>query len=272
MGKCKYCGEDAGWFRYRHTACEDAFVQAQADFVRIIEGGGYTAETGAELKAIAAAGRLPEAWVKTTAVGGLRSALDQALDDGLLSEEEQERMEAMREGLGLDADAAEVWPYREKLFLAQSLRLLLEGRDPSEHFHFEGHLPILLMKSEKLLYLFKNVQFHEERTRTHYEGRSSGVSIRIAKGVYYRTGGFRGNPVQETNMEHIDTGYFAVTDKHFYFHGPSKSFRTRYDRIVGLDPYSDGVGVRKDGTTARPQVFSGMDGWYVFNVIRHFSP
>jgi hypothetical protein len=247
MGKCKYCGEASGWFRYRHTACEDAFVQAQADFVRVLEGGAYTAETGAELKAIAAAGRLPEAWVKTTAVGGLRAALDKALDDGLLSEEEQERMEAVREGLGLDADAAEVWPYREKLFLAQSLRMLL-------------------------LYLFKNVQFHEERTRTHYEGRSSGVSIRIAKGVYYRTGGFRGNPVQETNMEHIDTGYFAVTDKHFYFHGPSKSFRTRYDRIVGLDPYSDGVGVRKDGTTARPQVFSGMDGWYVFNVIRHFSP
>ena len=271
MGKCKYCGESAGWFSYRHTACEDAFNQAQADFTRTL-AEPLTVESAANLKAIAAAGRLSDDWVRPTALTGLRTALDRLLDDGLLSEAEQEQLDGFREAMGFDIESADIQGYRHKLFRAQSLRMLLEGEDPSVHFAYEGMLPVLLMKSEKLLYLFKGVEFWEERTRTTYEGRSSGVSLRIAKGVYYRTGGFRGNPVKETGLEHIDTGIFVVTDTHVYFHGPSKSFRTRYSKMVGVDPYEDGVGIRKDGTTARPQVFSGLDGWYVYNVIRHFAP
>ena len=61
------------------------------------------------------------------------------------------------------------------------------------------------------------------------------------------------------------------SNKHLYFHGERKTFRTRLDRIVALDPYQDGIGVRKQGVTARPQIFVGIDGWFAFNLIKHFG-
>jgi hypothetical protein len=39
-------------------------------------------------------------------------------------------------------------------------------------------------------------------------------SFRIAKGVYYRIGGFAGTPIETTQRIYVDTGPFAVTNKH----------------------------------------------------------
>ena len=55
-------------------------------------------------------------------------------------------------------------------------------------------LPFNLMKSEDLVWVFKDVDYFVEKTRTHYKGGSQGVSVRVMKGVYYRTGGFKGRP------------------------------------------------------------------------------
>lgn len=46
-----------------------------------------------------------------------------------------------------------------------------------------GHLPFNLQKTEKLVWLFRDVEYHEVRTRTEYVGGSQGVSFRVAKGV-----------------------------------------------------------------------------------------
>jgi hypothetical protein len=47
-------------------------------------------------------------------------------------------------------------------------------------------------------------------------------SFRIAKGVYYRIGGFAGTPIETTQRIYVDTGPFAVTNKHVYFGGTKK--------------------------------------------------
>lgn len=38
---------------------------------------------------------------------------------------------------------------------------------------------------------------------TIYQGKTQGVSVRIAKGLYYRTGSFKGNPVKIEEMKYI---------------------------------------------------------------------
>ena len=75
-------------------------------------------------------------------------------------------------------------------------------------------MPFNFQKSETLVWLFNNVVYLEDKTRTQYVGRSSGVSIRIAKGVYYRVGAFQGQPISRTERIHVDTGAMAVTSKH----------------------------------------------------------
>jgi hypothetical protein len=54
-----------------------------------------------------------------------------------------------------------------------------------------GNLPFVFQKDEKLIWVFQNVEFYEEHTRTEYQGGSIGGSVRIARGFYLRTSAFR---------------------------------------------------------------------------------
>ncbi len=56
----------------------------------------------------------------------------------------------------------------------------------------DGNLPFNLQKTEKLVWVFQDVDYYEEKTRTQYDGGSQGVGIRIAKSMYYKVGAFRG--------------------------------------------------------------------------------
>jgi hypothetical protein len=97
------------------------------------------------------------------------------------------------------------------------------------------------------------------------------VSVRLAKGVYYRIGAFKGYPVERTEQVRQGVGPLAVTNKHLYFTGGPKSFRIRHDKIVALEPYLDGVVVTKDGVRAKPQVFLNGDGWFLANLLSGVS-
>lgn len=73
-------------------------------------------------------------------------------------------------------------------------------------------------------------------------GGSQGVSIRIAKGVYYRVGAFKGQPVEYSERVFVGSGLFAVTNRHIYLSG-GKSFRIQHDKIVTIEPFTNGVGM-----------------------------
>ena len=73
------------------------------------------------------------------------------------------------------------------------LREILEGKVP-QRFKTVEPLPFNFQKSESLVWAFSNVKYYEKRTRREYVGGSHGVSIRIAKGVYYRVGQFKRLP------------------------------------------------------------------------------
>jgi hypothetical protein len=115
------------------------------------------------------------------------------------------------------------------------------------------------------------VAYYEQETRREYVGGYQGVSIRIARGLYYRTGGFKGHPVQKTETVYMDTGLLGVTNKHIYFAGSRKKFRIRHDKIVFFTPYSDGIGVQRDVASAKPQSFVTGDGWFTYNLLSNVS-
>jgi hypothetical protein len=160
----------------------------------------------------------------------------------------------------------------EKTLQAVLLRNLTEGVIPEKPGqNIVGLLPFNLQKSEKLLWLFQDVDYSEVRTKTEYVGGSQGVSIRIAKGVYYRTSAFKGRPVQTENLHFIGNGTVGITTKHIYFKSTTKSFRIAYSKIVTMDPYEDGIGITKDGVRAKPQIFKGLDGWFTYNAIANLN-
>jgi hypothetical protein len=73
-------------------------------------------------------------------------------------------------------------------------------------------------------------------------GGSSGVSIRIAKGVRYRVGQVRAHSVVVgTHLEAQDSGHLVVTDRRAVFMGTKKTLEFRRDKLVGLAQYADGL-------------------------------
>ena len=101
--------------------------------------------------------------------------------------------------------------------------------------------------------------------RRERQGTSHGVSIRVARGLYYNPRQFRSRPIEWEETVHADTGLLGLTTKHVYFAGPKKKFRVRYDRIVAFEPYNEGFGIMRDAQTARPQTFRTGDGWFAYD-------
>jgi len=233
-------------------------------------GDGDSGTLLQRLSDAAAASYIAAEKTKDAMVEGWGLAVDQFLNDGNLDENEEKKLVAFSERFGLRQEELDRNGSWTKVVKGAVIRDLLNGVVP-QRVKVTGGLPFNFMASEQLVWVFSGVKYLEDKTRRQYVGGYSGVSVRVMKGVYYRTGGFRGNPVETTERVHMDTGTLAVTTKHLYFAGSAKSFRIRHDKIVSFTPYSDGVAIQRDAQTAKPQVFVTGDGWFTHNLLANIG-
>lgn len=275
MGKCEYCGEPAGFMRSFHRECRDRHDEADRrirDIILDVTSGSDTsgyAKAETRIREIAQAARMDEAALREAVISGWELAVERAFDDGVLSLEEEEALTGLARVFSLNQRELNRNGAEDRVTRGAVLRDIFEGNLPE--IRVEGDLPFNLQKTEKIVWVFENVDYLEERIRTRYVGGSQGVSIRVARGLYYRVGGFKGERIQTGETVHADTGLLGLTDRHLYYAGSSKRFRIRYDKIVAFEPYSDGIGIQHDLQTARPQIFVTGDGWFTYNLIRHLA-
>lgn len=197
-------------------------------------------------------------------------AVDGVLEDGALTLAEEVSLVRYLRHFKLAIEDVNANGAHTNMVKAAVIREVAEGLVPQRQQ--VGHsVPFNLMKSEQLVWLIDDVDYHEVVTRRERRGTSHGLSIRVAKGLYYRPGAFRSRVHEWEETVHVDTGLFGATTKHIYFHGERKRFRIRYDRIVSFDPYSDGIGLMRDAQTAKPQSFRTGDGWFVFNLVTNLA-
>lgn len=72
------------------------------------------------------------------------------------------------------------------------------------------------------------------RARGHVIGASSGVSVRVAKGVRLRAGAARGHYVPGDEQEtQIDTGSAAVTNQRIVFSGSRQTREWKFENLTG---------------------------------------
>lgn len=203
------------------------------------------------------------------AIDAWETAVERALEDGVLSlDEEGALIRYLRRFDLCPADVNGNGAHRSMIEAAM-IREAAEGLVPDRLG--EVQVPFNLMKSERLVWVIDDVDYLETRVRRERRGSSHGLSIRIARGVYYRPGMFRSRPIEWEETVHEDTGLFGVTTKHIYFHGGRRRFRVRLDRIVSFEPYDDGIGIMRDAQTARPQTFRTGDGWFAYNLVTNVA-
>lgn len=197
-------------------------------------------------------------------------AIEQAFEDGVLSEKEEDKLGKIIDTFQLERTNLNSDPAYIKVVKGAVIREILEGRIPDK-MKISGNIPFNLQKSEKLVWVFQDTKYYEMKTRRQYVGGYQGFSVRIAKGLYYRAGAFKGMPVETAQMAHVDTGLFGVTNSHIYFSGKVKGLRIKYDKILSFEPYSDGIGIQRDAQTAKPQIFVTGDGWFTNNLIMNLA-
>lgn len=171
--------------------------------------------------------------------------LGQVGEDGYLSPQEESELDELREQLDLADD--EISHTYGKLTRLKHLTAIKDG-----------HLPvlaadILLKKGEKCHYEI-STDLIEEKSRTRYVGGSQGVSFRIAKGVYYRVGGFKGERIVDTFKETTDSGTLYITNKRVVFVGAKKNVTYQLNKVVNFTKYPDALQFQKENES-KPKYF-----------------
>ena len=200
----------------------------------------------------------------------LNQAAENYMKDGLLTDDEEKRIDEYIFMLGLSTNnlperyqGSEISRFGQVKMLKQ----LQKGVVPQTNIA----APILLGKDESVLWCYHGVTMWQEKIKREMVGSHSGFSFRVMKGVTYRTGGFKGHPVEHSYMDNAGTGSLYITNKHIIFHSTERSTKIPYKKIIGLNPYQDGMGVQQDGANAKKLVFQGFDCSFVMNVMSFIS-
>ena len=201
----------------------------------------------------------------------LDSAITRYLDDGIIQPDEERAVARFVQFTGLPQQTLNSNRSLERVVQSKVLQEILQGRVPAPCITISGNFPFLLAKNENLIWLFRNVTLQMQKVRREMVGRSRGMSFRVCRGVYYRTGGFRGTPVETTYMDRVGTGSVCLTDRHLYFHSPEKALKIPFSKIIALDAYSNGLHVQKEGAREKPMFFEGLDSWFCYNVISNLK-
>lgn len=103
------------------------------------------------------------------------------------------------------------------------------------------------LQKDEICYYKNFIKWYEQRkvtTSVSYSGFST--SFKIAKGVRYRVGSYTPHRVSHSTLVEIDSGHLYVTNKRLIFMGSVKNTNIKYQNILAITPYSDGVGIEKD--------------------------
>ena len=285
MGNCRYCGKSAGFLRHQHRDCAEAYQLAEKEkreahqhalsemqeaVSRTINGAIAVDALKPMLFEIARRGPVSEEEIRSLVITSWEATVHQFLEQRVLTQSEEAGLDALQKEFDLTQDELNRHGAFMSLTKAVVLREVLEGKLPTR-VKFQWDVQFNFQKNESPLWAFNHVAYLEDKTKTMYVGRSQGMSIKICKGVYYRVGAFKGQPVSQTELVHVDTGPLAITTKHIYFAGSRKAVNIPHAKVVTFTPYSDGVGIMRDGANAKRQVFVTGDGWFTYNLLTNVS-
>jgi hypothetical protein len=114
--------------------------------------------------------------------------------------------------------------------------------------------PVILKKNEELILSMPNISLLEPRAVQ--TGVYGGPSFRVAKGVYFRVGGFKAQSHDE--IKKIDQGMITLTNTRIVFSGSKRTVNIPLGKIISIEPFSDAIALRREGKE-KTQYFTGIN-------------
>lgn len=213
--------------------------------------------------------KLPPA-IRKAALSGLDKRIDKVLEDGIIDDEEEKYINDyiiktnLKGSVALSQSAA-----YEKLVQSLVLRDLQEGKRPERCASYG--LPVLLGKTEYVVWVFRGVTGYEEKTGRKYVRGSRGVSMKVCKGVYYHAGASKGHTVTYQYKDNIGKGVLAITNKNIIFSG-NKVIKIPISKVLSYRPYFDGIEITKEAANPKPYTFVGCNSWFIINAMHLLVP
>lgn len=251
MGVCKYCHQDAGWFSSKHSLCEEKNHQGRNEIKAIIRKSFDSKEDfflhKRQIDNIIVTSFIDQDTLAIIYRELLDEAVTRFLNDGIIDKQEEACIARFIQFTGMPQSTLNTTHALDNVVQSRIIQDILQGNPIKQVITVAGDFPFMLAKNETLIWLYRNVTLHEQKTKREYVGRSRGLNIRVAKGVYYRTGGFKGSPIETNYMQKIGVGSVCFTDKNLYFSSMEKSLKVPYEKIISIESYSNGIGIQKMG-------------------------
>lgn len=136
-----------------------------------------------------------------------------------------------------------------------------------------GELPeiaignLILKDGEICHYADRGYTFEDKTVTTGYTGKSSGVSIRIMKGLTYRTGGSGGKAIRETQRTKYN-GTLCLTNMRVIFVSTKESFDKPLNKITALIDAKDGVIIQTGSKSYSIIIPTHSEFVKVFNMLK----
>jgi hypothetical protein len=131
---------------------------------------------------------------------------------------------------------------------------LLEELSVGNYTH-QFHTEIVLKNDEILIISVPHVSYCEERV-VGRRGSSGGVSFRVARGLWLRTGSFGSKAVQE--ITELDMGEFVITSQRLIFVGNRKLIEYPLAKILCINASKTQLAVARSGKQ-KIEYFVGVD-------------
>ena len=193
------------------------WLEARLAAISVRDGDGHLSDLDntlqqAGLRQDEAKRLLAQAW---------EAAVEGALEDGLLPLDEENAHEKYAAHFGLTQQNLDGNGVQTSLVQAAVIREVTQEIVPQRQ-RVNGAVPFNLMKSKKLVWVVQGMDYLETVARRERRSTSHGLSIRVARGLYYSPRQFRSRPIEWEETVHADTGLLGLTTKHIHFAGSRK--------------------------------------------------
>lgn len=129
-----------------------------------------------------------------------------------------------------------------------------------------------LQRGEQIIYEEFMVDYYEDLKGNRMGSAAYLISHPYEQGQYYELEGFENASINSIGLKERQLGGRLVfTDKNIYFVSSEKTMKIPYNKVLTYTPYKNALCLQKDGVSAKPQIFTGVDGWLIFNIVKNIK-
>jgi hypothetical protein len=127
---------------------------------------------------------------------------------------------------------------------------------------------MVLREGEKCYYSASAQEAKLVKQVTHV-GTYGGPSVRVARGLYWRVGGYGGRSISTQQLQVVDTGTLFLTDQRVVFVGTAGTLEFRSDKMASYQLFDDGIRIDMPNKPFVLFVTGSPEAGWTFERLKH---